>query len=87
MTSKIDPNSINANFPQADQNNNSQGFRDNFSAIQQALGQANIEISGLQDSTISISGAVTAAPEQLLGPIDFVTSFTSADIVEYKLFL
>ena len=52
MTSKIDNTKINANFPIAGQNNDSQGFRDNFGNIKVALGHARSEISDIQSKAI-----------------------------------
>ena len=52
MTSRIDNTRINAGFPVAGQNNDSQGFRDNFGNIKLALGTANSEITELQNSSV-----------------------------------
>ena len=41
---KIDPNTINPNFPSAGQENNSQGFRDNFASIQTNFARAQEEL-------------------------------------------
>ena len=81
MASGIDPNSINPNYPFADQNNDSQVFRDNFSAIQTALSNANVAITTLQNTYIGVTGVVnTAVPVQLTGPIStLVTQFTTSD--------
>jgi hypothetical protein len=48
MTSNINYTSINAAFPVAGQDNDSQGFRDNFAVIQTALNTASNEISDIQ---------------------------------------
>lgn len=48
MTSNITTSGINVNFPVTGLSNNSQGFRDNFTAIKAALDVANAEISSLQ---------------------------------------
>jgi hypothetical protein len=45
-------NAINQNFPVAGQNNDSQGFRDNFFNIKSALSATNIEVVNLQISTM-----------------------------------
>ena len=50
MTSNIDTTRINANFPVAGQNNDSQGFRDNFANIKVALNFAKSEITNLQNT-------------------------------------
>lgn len=52
MTSRIDNTRINASFPVAGQNNDSQGFRDNFGNIKLGLGTANSEITELQNSSV-----------------------------------
>ena len=52
MASRIDNTKINANFPIAGQNNDSQGFRDNFGNIKVALGHAQSEISEIQSKAI-----------------------------------
>ena len=51
MSSNINTTNIDANFPIAGQDNSSQGFRDNFSAIKLAFSTATIEISDLQTYT------------------------------------
>jgi len=81
MTSEIDPSTIDPNFPSADQNNDSQGFRNNFAAIQTALGVANVEISNLQSTLIGATGVViTPVPAQLTGPVStLVTQFAVSD--------
>lgn len=56
MTSKIDPSGINPAYPVASTNQSSQGFRDNFKAIQNALVQAKTENTLILGTTISISG-------------------------------
>jgi hypothetical protein len=46
---------INANYPVAGQNNDSQGFRDNFTNIKAALSATNAELVGLQVNSLSKS--------------------------------
>lgn len=53
MTSKININTIDSAFPVAGKDNNSQGFRDNFSNIKTALKTAADEISVLQYQSIT----------------------------------
>jgi len=48
-------NSINVNFPVPGEDNDSQGFRNNFSKIQSALGVASKEITGLQNGSVSLT--------------------------------
>jgi len=52
MSSSINPNSINNQYPVAGQDNNSQGFRDNFTAIKNNLDYAKNEISDLQNKAL-----------------------------------
>ena len=63
----INPTNINTAFPISNQDNNSQGFRDNFLAIQQALGAANVAIDSLQNTTLSIAGSVFSQIPATLG--------------------
>lgn len=51
MTSSISTTGINVDYPIAGVNNSSQGFRDNFNAIKQALESAKSEITELTDFT------------------------------------
>ncbi len=52
MTSQINIDTIDINYPVAGQDNDSQGFRDNFSSIRSGLATAKSEISDLQTKTI-----------------------------------
>lgn len=52
MTSAITPGNINVDYPVAGQDNDSQGFRDNFSAIHDALAAAKLEIEDLQTKAV-----------------------------------
>jgi len=52
MTSNINYSAIQTDYPVAGQDNNSQGFRDNFSAIHDALALASAEISTLQTNAV-----------------------------------
>ena len=73
----IDPNTINAQFPVANQDNDSQGFRDNFAAIQQNFIAANVAISGLQATTIGLQGPVYSNTSNLsVSQIALQTQFT-----------
>jgi hypothetical protein len=57
MASNIDDISINQAFPVAGQDNDSQGFRDNFSVIKQNFVDAKAEIEALQDNTAKKNAA------------------------------
>lgn len=50
MSSTIDTDNIDVNFPIPGQDNDSQGFRDNFYTIRDALDAASAEITDLQTS-------------------------------------
>lgn len=55
-TSQINPNLIDSTYPVAGQDNNTQGFRDNFSAIKNNFQFAENEINGLLANSISFGG-------------------------------
>lgn len=55
MTSQISYSGIDENFPVAGQDNNSQGFRDNFLYIKEGLTQASTEITDLQNNTAKLN--------------------------------
>jgi hypothetical protein len=52
MTSAINPNNIDGTYPVAGQDNNSQGFRDNFTNIKTNFQYAEDEITDLQNNVI-----------------------------------
>ena len=58
MTSAITPGNIDVDFPVAGQDNDSQGFRDNFGSIYTALSAAKTEIEELQTKAI-LKAAIT----------------------------
>lgn len=66
MSSNINANAINAGFPVIDENQPSQGFRDNFSAIKSNFVTASSEISNLQNTYISVTGDVVSTSNQSL---------------------
>ena len=53
MASKIVPGNIDGTYPKAGQDNSSQGFRDNFSAIKTNFTEAQSEIEDLQTNKAS----------------------------------
>ena len=57
MTSNIVPGNISPTFPVAGQDNSSQGFRDNFSAIKQNFTQAKIEIEAMQTNKANLNAS------------------------------
>jgi len=52
MTSQINPNNIDTAYPVAGQPNNTQGFRDNFTAIQTNFQYAENEINDLENKAV-----------------------------------
>jgi hypothetical protein len=52
MTSQINPNNINGSYPVAGQDNNSQGFRDNFTNTRTNFSFAAAEITDLQSKAV-----------------------------------
>lgn len=52
MASNINPNNINGAYPVAGQDNNSQGFRDNFTNTKTNFGYAAAEITDLQSKAV-----------------------------------
>ncbi len=61
MTSNIQPSTIQVNYPVAGQDNDSQGFRDNFLNIANNFTTAASEITALQNSTLLLTGTSNLA--------------------------
>jgi len=61
MASLINPTNIDVTYPIAGQDNDTQGFRDNFSSIKNNLNTAKNEISAIQ-STLSSTLVLISAP-------------------------
>jgi hypothetical protein len=55
MTSAINTANIDITYPIAGQDNDSQGFRDNFSAIQTGLSVAKSELTALQTNSVDVT--------------------------------
>jgi hypothetical protein len=53
MASQINPNNIDITYPIAGQDNDTKGFRDNFSSIRSNFITAKTEITGLQNYFVS----------------------------------
>lgn len=72
--SSINPNNINGNYPVAGQDNDSQGFRDNFTNIRNNLSLAKTELEDLQNKVVlksALSGTTLSndmAGSQLVAP-------------------
>ena len=58
MASKIVPGNVDGTYPKAGQDNSSQGFRDNFSAIKNNFTEAASEIEDLQSNKASTNANV-----------------------------
>ena len=70
MTSQINFSSINSSYPVPGIDNDSQGFRDNFSAISNALSVAKTELTALQTNAViksTLSGTPATVNNNLLG--------------------
>jgi len=68
MTSAINPNNINGNYPVAGQDNNSQGFRDNFTNTSTNFQFAADEITDLQSKAVLKQALVgTVLDNNMLG--------------------
>ena len=65
MTSQINSNNIDGSYPVAGQDNNSQGFRDNFTNIKVNFQDASDEITDLQNKVIVKSALNTAGAPPL----------------------
>jgi hypothetical protein len=63
MTSQINPNNINGNYPVAGVPNNTQGFRDNFTNTKTNFEFAAAEISELQTKAVLKAGLGNALPD------------------------
>jgi hypothetical protein len=91
MTSQIVSSSIDENFPIAGQDNDSQGFRDNFSIIKDGLATASSEITVLQSTTAKIdetnnfNGTLieNALTNQLYGKVFAITT-AGTTVIDYR---
>ena len=70
MSSNINPNNIDGTYPVAGQDNNSQGFRDNFTNTKTNFQYAAAEITDLQNNAVLKSAlAGTTLNNNMLGSI------------------
>lgn len=70
MTSNINPNNIDGTYPVAGQDNNSQGFRDNFTNTKSNFQYASDEITDLQNNAILKSALTgTTLDNNMLGSL------------------
>jgi hypothetical protein len=67
MTSQINPNNIDGNYPIAGVSNNTQGMRDNFTNIKQNFQYAETEIDDLQSKVVLKSALIGTTLDNNLG--------------------
>jgi hypothetical protein len=67
MPSNINTTNLDETYPVAGQDNNSQGFRDNFSSIKTSFTTAKIEIETLQNNTAKLNAANNFANNTISG--------------------
>ena len=79
MSSNINPNTINITYPIAGQDNDTQGFRDNFSSIKNNFSVAQTEITALQSnsaiSLTTVSVPVSSSAQGTPGQIAYTSSY------------
>ena len=89
MTSQINPNNINGAYPVAGQDNNSQGFRDNFTNTKTNFQYAAGEITDLQSKVLvkaPLTGGANIATQNNMGYASIINaqlkspSYTSASL-------
>ena len=88
MSSNINPSNINGSYPIAGQDNDSQGFRDNFTNIRTNLTYAQKEIEDLQNKAVlkaPLAGSTTTTVSNNLTGVG-LTGATVAEFVEYANF-
>jgi hypothetical protein len=78
MASLINPKNIDITYPVAGQDNDTQGFRTNFTNIVNNLTQAAVEITSLQSNVASISANVSTIQT---GSVVKLANLTTAQIV------
>lgn len=66
MASNINPSNIDTTYPIAGQDNDTQGFRDNYTNIKQNFAVAASEITALQANTGALATSITTLQEFML---------------------
>ena len=66
MASNIVPGNVNGTFPTAGQDNSSQGFRDNFTAIKNNFTESKTEIEALQTNKASLNASSDFADNEVI---------------------
>jgi hypothetical protein len=79
MASTINPENINILYPIAGQDNDTQGFRDNFRNIRNNLNAARQEITELQ-ANVSYAPKITYVSNNVNGSVDIPTSTADSGV-------
>lgn len=79
MASTINPNNIDILYPIAGQDNDTQGFRDNFRNIKNNLLTAKNEITDLQ-ANVSYAPKITYVSNNVNGNVDIPTSASDTGV-------
>ena len=66
MASNIVPGNVDGTYPKAGQDNSSQGFRDNFSAIKNNFTEAVTEIEALQTNKANLNASSDFADNEVI---------------------
>lgn len=74
MSSLINTTEIDTEFPVPGQDNDSQGFRDNFTNIKTNLDTAKTEIETLQDTTVKINADTTFLTSGAGNPVQLINA-------------
>ena len=83
MASSINPNNISVTFPIAGQDNDSQGFRDNFNNIKTNITYAKSEIEDLQNKVV-LKSALTGSSLNKDGAVAVIKKYKMQDKPETK---
>jgi len=83
MTSNVNPNNIDGTYPVAGQDNDSQGFRDNFTNIKTNFTEAKTEIEDLQSKVI-LKSALTGTTLDNSGGGALLKDFETRDFAETR---
>lgn len=83
MASNINTTDIDTEFPVAGQDNDSQGFRDNFTTIQSNFSAAKTEIEALQTSTVKVNADSTFLDNEQSVPSSLINANLKAHTEQY----
>lgn len=82
MTSLVNPNNIDGTFPVAGQDNNSQGFRDNFTNIKNNFTFLKSEVEDLQAKAVLKEALINSTLDNDLGNLG--TTLNNAQLTAYR---